>query len=61
MADESTVLAGRLDRSRRRDVCPVSRDQALALRGCIGADGWVLLIELNRQILKRCGRNPVRL
>jgi hypothetical protein len=36
-------------------------EKALALRGRIGADAWVLLVEIDRLILKGHGRNPVRL
>ena len=36
-------------------------ERALALRGRIDANGWVLLVELDRQILKARGRNPIRL
>ena len=36
-------------------------ERALGLRGRIGADGWVLLVEIDRLILKGHGCNPVRL
>jgi len=36
-------------------------ERALALRGRIRANAWVILIELDRQIFKSRGRNPVRL
>jgi hypothetical protein len=36
-------------------------ERALALRGRITSNGWVILIELDRLILKGRGRNPVRL
>jgi DNA-binding transcriptional ArsR family regulator len=36
-------------------------ERALALRDRISSSGWVILIELDRLILKGRGRNPVRL
>jgi hypothetical protein len=36
-------------------------EKALALRGQIGSDGWVILVEIDRLILKSGGCNPVRL
>jgi hypothetical protein len=36
-------------------------ERALALRGHISGNGWVILVELDRLILKGRGRNPVRL
>jgi hypothetical protein len=36
-------------------------ERALALCGQIDANGWVLLVEIDWQILKGRGRNPVRL
>jgi hypothetical protein len=36
-------------------------ERALALRDRISGNGWVILIELDRLILKGRGRNPVRL
>jgi DNA-binding transcriptional ArsR family regulator len=36
-------------------------ERTLGLRGRIGADAWILLIEIDRLILKGRGRNPIRL
>ena len=36
-------------------------ERALALCGRIDANGWMILIEIDRLILKARGRNPVRL
>jgi hypothetical protein len=36
-------------------------ERALALQGQISAAGWIILVELDRLILKGRGRNPVRL
>jgi hypothetical protein len=36
-------------------------EKALALGGKIGSNGWVILVEIDRLILKGNGRNPVRL
>jgi len=39
----------------------IPHERGLALRGRISAIGWVLLIEIDRLILKGHGRNPARL
>src|SRR5262245_28930760 len=60
--DDIEVLRAGVTRARTNEtLARFPHERPLALHGHIDANGWVILIELDRLILKGRGRNPARL